>query len=311
MSVEPIRVLCIAGLGRSGSTLLERTLDGLPGAVAVGELTHLWKRGLGADEKCGCGKPFSECEFWRQVGQVAYGGWVNVDQDRVAAAFAKVERTRYIPRLVTGSSAGTFGAQLAALHRLLTRLYRAIAEVSGSALIVDSSKDPSYAYVLRGIEALDLRVVHAIRDAPAVAYSWGKVVVRPEAPETEMRRWSPRTTALWWSIQNVMADGLRLTGVPSCRVRYEDFVTDPAAALRRVGELAGVAPDPDQLDRLADWQVELVANHSVSGNPLRFQTGVVTIRRDEAWRSAMPSRDVRLVETLTLPVRARFGYLTR
>ena len=47
----PQRVLFIGGLGRSGSTLIEKLLNELPGMVAVGELVHLWERGLGNRER--------------------------------------------------------------------------------------------------------------------------------------------------------------------------------------------------------------------------------------------------------------------
>lgn len=309
MTGGPAQVLLIAGLGRSGSTLLERTLDRLPATVAVGELTHLWERGLGADESCGCGQPFSRCGFWQRVGQVAYGGWDRVDLPHVLEAFRAVERTRHVPRLVLNDHHGSFAARLRALRRLLGRLYGAIAEVSGERIVIDSSKDPSYAYLLRGVEPVDLRVVHAIRDAPAVAYSWSKVVSRPDAPGSEMARWTVTRTARWWTVQNLLADVLRITGVPVIRVRYEDFVSDPVREVSRVGQLVGLVPDASLLAELAAGTVELTANHSVSGNPMRFTVGSVPIRRDEAWRTAMPAADIRKTLLLTAPTRARFGYL--
>ena len=52
--------------------------------------------------------------------------------------------------------------------------------MSGRSVVIDSSKDPSYAYVLARAPEIDLRVAHTIRDSPAVAYSWAKRVVRPE-----------------------------------------------------------------------------------------------------------------------------------
>ena len=68
-------VLYIGGLGRSGSTLVERLAGQLPGACAVGELVHLWERGITEDERCGCGAPFHQCPFWQQAGKTAFGGW--------------------------------------------------------------------------------------------------------------------------------------------------------------------------------------------------------------------------------------------
>jgi len=48
-------VLFIGGLGRSGSTLLDRMLGRLDDVWSVGELVHLWERGLSQNNRCGCG----------------------------------------------------------------------------------------------------------------------------------------------------------------------------------------------------------------------------------------------------------------
>jgi len=52
------RVLFLAGLGRSGTTLLERALAELPGVQPLGEVIHLWERSVQGDELCGCGEAF-------------------------------------------------------------------------------------------------------------------------------------------------------------------------------------------------------------------------------------------------------------
>ena len=47
-----VRVLYLGGLGRSGSTVIERLTGQLPGVCAVGELVHLWDRGVTDGERC-------------------------------------------------------------------------------------------------------------------------------------------------------------------------------------------------------------------------------------------------------------------
>jgi hypothetical protein len=37
-------VLFLGGLGRSGTTLVERVLGAIPGACPLGEVVHLWRR---------------------------------------------------------------------------------------------------------------------------------------------------------------------------------------------------------------------------------------------------------------------------
>ena len=78
-------VLYVGGLGRSGSTLLDRMLGRLDDVWSVGELVHLWERGLKENNRCGCGRCFADCPFWRRVGEVAFGGWDTLDADEVLA----------------------------------------------------------------------------------------------------------------------------------------------------------------------------------------------------------------------------------
>src|SRR5690606_22212736 len=74
-SDSPVKVVCIGGLGRSGTTLLERLLGQLPGVMPLGEITHLWERDIIAYEMCACGATFSYCEFWQRIGEAAFGSW--------------------------------------------------------------------------------------------------------------------------------------------------------------------------------------------------------------------------------------------
>ena len=75
------RVLFIGGWGRSGSTLLDRVLGHVPGVVSLGEVREIWVRGVIEDRPCGCDRPFSECPFWTEVGDRAWGGWRSFDVD--------------------------------------------------------------------------------------------------------------------------------------------------------------------------------------------------------------------------------------
>ncbi|GHE40968.1 sulfotransferase [Streptosporangium violaceochromogenes] len=93
------RVVFLGGLGRSGTTLLERLLGEVPGVAPLGEVVHLWARGVLADEPCGCREPFGRCPFWREVGERAFGGWSAELAHRMLILGRRVGRTRHIPAL--------------------------------------------------------------------------------------------------------------------------------------------------------------------------------------------------------------------
>ncbi|WP_433300830.1 sulfotransferase family protein [Actinoplanes sp. CA-030573] len=300
------RVLFLGGLGRSGTTLVERLLGELPGVCALGEVVHLWQRDLRDDERCGCGARFSACGFWRRVGALAFGGWHNVDVDRVHYLRDAVERTRHIPRLATAVEAPEEVHEYAEFY---SRVYAAAAEVSGARIVVDSSKHSALAHVLRWSGDLDLRVVHVVRDARGVAYSWTKSVARPETDGTEqMTRYSPGRSAMLWNAHNAAFSLLARRGVAVRRIRYEELVADPRAALTDLAAFAGVDLEPSALDFLQPGHADLKVGHSAAGNPMRFTVGRIALRRDDAWISALPPRQRRLVGAVCAPMLRAYGY---
>lgn len=298
------RVLFVGGLGRSGSTLLELLLAASPEVCALGEVVHLWQRGLVDDDRCGCGQPFYRCEFWQAVGERAFGGWSQVDVGEVAALKAAVDRTRHLPRLAGARLPERLRGPVDRYTDFYVRLYRAARAVSGAQVVVDSSKHASLAYALRWADQLDLRVLHLVRDSRGVAHSWAKAVRRPEVTNGEqyMPRWSPLTVCTLWTVQNLAFDRLRRR-MPVTRLRYEDLTADPETTLAAVRSLVGL-PARDSAPPTTDPPV----CHSVAGNPLRFAGGPLRVRRDEAWRTALSWRRRTTVGLLTLPLRLRYGY---
>ncbi|MGH3315169.1 MAG: sulfotransferase, partial [Nocardioidaceae bacterium] len=305
-------VLYLAGMGRSGSTLLERATAQIPGVVGVGELVFLWERGIRNDERCGCGVPFSQCAFWSEVGRVAFGGWDRVDVDRVLHLDGRVNDVRHVARLAAGRLGGRrFEADLREYVGYYERVYAAVREVTRCDLVVDSSKLTAMAFALRRSSGIDLRVLHLLRDPRAVAYSWTKRVRRPEVVDGEsyMPTYRPSYMAALYAGHHALLELLAPMGTPSMRVRYEDFVAAPDVTLREAADFAGLrAPE---LDFVAGDRVDLATVHTVAGNPSRFDTGEVRIRRDDAWQTRMPRTQRRTVGTLTLPARMAYGYTGR
>ena len=300
------RLLYLGGLGRSGTTLVERLLGELPGVCALGEVVHLWQRDIRDDERCGCGSRFSGCTFWRRVGERAFGGWYRVDVDRVHALRDAIERTRHIPRLAAAVKAPEEAHEYAGYY---SRVYAAAAQVSGAQVIVDSSKHSSLAHVLRWAGDVDLRVVHVVRDARGVAYSWTKKVTRPETDGAdEMTRYSPGRSALLWNAHNAAFGLLSRRGVAVHRVRYEELLADPRAVLGTLARFAGVPLGAGDLDFLRREYADLRVGHSAAGNPMRFTVGRLPLRRDDAWVRALPSAHRRLVGAVCAPMLRAYGY---
>ncbi len=312
----PPRVIYIAGIGRSGSTLLGRMVGALPGTCPVGELAYMWERGVAEQDRCSCGEPFRQCSFWEQVVTTAFGGWDCADASvpRVAELRSAVDRTRFVPWLVAPALRPGFRRLLDEYLDYIRKIYGAIGVVSGCEVIVDSSKNASFAFCLRACAELDLRVIHLVRDSRAVAYSWTRKVRRPEtAVPSYMATVEPASAAWQWDYQNGAVQLLAGIGTPTLRVRYEDLVSDPELTLARVAAFTNLPVDSEQLgfvgrDGNGRW-AELYVSHSASGNPLRFAAGRIPIRLDDEWRTAMSKVQRRTVTAITLPLLARYGYL--
>ena len=302
------RVLYLGGLGRSGTTLIERVLGELPGVCALGEIVHLWQRDIRDDDRCGCGDRFSRCGFWKAVGRRAFGGWERVDVHRILALQELVERTRHIPVLAT-SRRRDFAALVVEYAEYYAKVYDAAAHVAGASVVIDSSKHSALAHCLRHCPDIALRVLHIVRDPRGVAYSWTKTVHRPETDgREEMARYTPARSAVLWNAHNAAFGLLRQRGVAVRRLRYEDFLADPRGTVHKVAAFSGIDTSTLELSFLSEGRVHLGQCHSAAGNPMRFQTGEVPLRPDEDWRDALPPRQRALVGAVCAPLLRSYGY---
>lgn len=290
------RVIFLGGLGRSGTTLLERLLGQLPGVAPLGEVVHLWARGVLAGEPCGCGVAFGACPFWREVGSQAFGGWSRALAERVLELRHRVDRTRRIPRIDH--------RDLGEYVEAYCRVYAAAAAVTGAGVVLDSSKHASLAFCLAA-GGVAVHVVQVVRDPRAVAHSWRRTVARPE-DGSAMTRWGPIRTSTHWLVQNLGLDLLARRGVQVTRVRYEDLLGDPRATLTALAGSLGLAAGG--FDFLDGTTATLTAAHTASGNPMRFTVGPVELTRDDAWRLGLPRGHRGLVRGLTWPLMTRYGY---
>lgn len=293
----------IAGSGRSGSTLLERTLGAIPGYVNVGELLDLPRRVAPDDELCGCGESFHRCPFWSSVGSSLPHGWDTTWVEELHTLQTRVARQRHLPRLLAGTTHGQFGLDLTAYADSLTQIYRAVADESGSDVVVDASKWPSLALALHA-GGLDVRVIHLVRDAHGVAQSLSNDIARPHTTGgrvDRMYRNSTTSAAARWVATQTEVDLLAVRGVPVTRLTYEEFVREPSSSIRRVTRTLDLPLPPAGMGHIDGRAVTLGPSHGLSGNPSRFRHGTIVLRSDERWRTTMSSRDRALVSMMAAP----------
>lgn len=310
MADDKIKVLYIAGMRRSGSTILGNVLGQMDGFVHVGELQDIWDRSFVRNWLCGCGVRFRDCNLWRAVLEKAFGSLDQNDAYEMIRLRKSCSRMRHIPLMTLPGGKFFLVSRLGEYTVTLESLYRAIQSVTESKVIVDSSKNPPYGHVLELMPAIDLYVVHLIRDPRATAYSLIRKKFLPDTGQYIDENTNPVWNAGRWTIWNLTSElffkGLRQRYL---RLRYEEFVRNPREVVKQIVRL--VEEEAPKLPFVADHTVELGLQHTTSGNPTRHKTGIVELQPDDEWKTRMRKRDKLMVTATTWPLLLRYGYLAK
>lgn len=300
-----VKVLYIAGTARSGSTILDILLGQFDGFVSTGTLLWIWNDGLLRNDPCGCGRAVRDCEFWARVLERAFGGVTQVE----AASLARLQQ-RLTSSVRPASMWSIMGArepsaELSQYLGALDCLYRAIRDVGGCRVVVDSSKLPLYAAILGRLPSLEVHVVHLVRDPRATTFSWMRRKQAARGRFLEPR--SPLRSAAYWVVRNQM---IRSLGRRSDRrprlVIYERFARSPRATVESI--VRAVAGDTRGSPFLDADTVNLRVTHTVGGNPARFGGVTRRIVLDETWKAEMPWSARVAVTAMTWPWIKRYGY---
>jgi hypothetical protein len=283
-------VLYVAGLPHNGSTLLARVLGEVDGIFAAGEISGLSDR-IANGDRCGCGVALADCPFWTAV--------LRSLPDSDLLPRLRPERRWIHGRTLVPLTLGRDRERLRAYRDDLAQLYRAIAAVSGCGVVVDSSKSPTFAYVVEGVPGVELYGVHLVRDPRATSYSWS---VDPHYHRTRGPAFGARWT-LWNLELEALAARRRSRFV---RLRLEDFVESPVAETRRVLRLVG--GERAELPFVDGRSARLPAHHMVEGHASRFETGVVPIRPSTRWRTGLSTHRELSTSLFATPLQLVYGY---
>jgi hypothetical protein len=318
-------VIYLMGGGRSGSTVLDNLLGGIPGYFAAGELRYMWERAVLGGQGCACGRSVQECPVWSQVlaqvlaqvqAQAMAQGVETATLEEMARMIVSLQRRsvrlRHTWQLLHPRLASAGNRRDAEEYAsYLCKLYDAISAVTGARVIVDSSKSPPDAALLIRWRAAPVRLIHLVRDPRAVTYSWTRVKLNPDrSVATELPPVSTlRALADWWkSMLSAAAVRRHRPGPIDATVRYEDLMRRPAAVLAQLATVNGQPLPPDQLPFITPTTVLQRPNHSIGGNPVRLRRGEVVITEDTRWRHELSRKQYLLATALTLPLLKRYRY---
>lgn len=310
-----VKVLFIAGWGRSGSTILSKLLGQIPGFLSVGEIRFIWDRGLLRESSCACTRSLRECPVWRE----AVSFLIEESREEIERLRDIRDRfkTRHLLRHAIGRRElknGRLSNDLSDYVSSLAQVYRGLQGTTGCRVIVDSSKYPSHGFLIDLIPDVDLRILHLVRDPRAVAFSWQrKRLYEPAASEPKlMNRHGGIRSSLQWVLWNAVTEywwSRRRDEGRYMRLSYEEFAQAPRKTIIAVRDFVGESAAVDFFS--SSHTATLQPTHELSGNPSRFQSGAVDILADSEWIEKMRARDRMLVSALTGPMLARYGYRAR
>lgn len=305
-STAPPRILYIGGTGRTGSTTVDQLLGQVPGWFSGGEFAFFWSRGIGEWAVCSCGSPVRECQVWSEV-----LGAFDEDLDDLAARMVEARKgfwSGHMPLMVVPGFSKRKMRAMRPYLEVLDRLYRSIAVTDGVDVIVDSSKEPHYSYLLREGTTLPVSFILLVRDPRATGYSWMRR--KREAGlgrDSYMERRSPWKSSIYYMISNIGSEMLWRNDRDRFRfLRYEDFVRDPAAAMANIGVFMGEAPGTVALPE--GMRLDQSKVHTAWGNPNRVGRTTIEIREDEAWKRELSRWGKFVLTVCNLPLVIRYGY---
>lgn len=304
-STEAPAVLYIMGSGHSGSTLLDMLLGSHERVFSAGELIHYAEHALVENLYCSCGERLQACPVWTAVQAAWERRSPRWELTSYRAAMKKTFGPSGLAWLLRPGAPDD--PELRALIEWTRTLYEAIAEVTGRAILVDSSKSASRAILLRMALGERAAIWHLVRDGRGVMASLAKPKQRDLAAgvtrSTTGR--APGRSAAFWTLRNLSYRAVGLTRLESRVVHYEEMIRDVVGTLSKIGDPLDLRYD--HLAVATTDGIALDAPHLVAGNRMRMRSHL-TIRSDERWRTSLSPGEERLFWLIAWPAALYFGY---
>ncbi|MCF8076233.1 MAG: sulfotransferase [Desulfotignum sp.] len=260
--MDQIRVIFILGTGHCGSTLLDLLLGSHSKMLGIGEVERMEQT-----PKCTCGYALRHCNFWSELYLESFLRSLRLFRKPLDFIFGN---QNYLTRRGKHSWKPLKDRQQFIKDNLL--FYKTICNKSGKEIIVDSSKNIDRAELLAAEEAMDVFLVHIVRDGRAVTWSY-------------MKKYNKALFyAYSWLTYYIKITLLKKrTTAGYIRVEYEDLVKKPELELKRILNALGYEFEPSMMEFRSQ------NNHQVGGNDMRFHK-TVEIREDRDWIERMPLR---------------------
>ena len=308
---SPTKYLYIVGRGHSGSTIFSMLMSESSNVASEGEIVIGFGPGF-EGKRCANGEIFSASPFWKKV--------ASAFERRANSSFADgvriLNQRAYCLHAPAQLLAAPHSRATLEEKRLIEGLYDSIAEASGRAVVLDSSKELSTAiFLLRHVP--ESKLIHFVRSPFGVADSYVK---RIKAVKTfhvfrigfrvERHYFVPMTvSALLWSVESLACELLRLFYPKRViTVHYEDLCAQPIALLERLETFTGLSLAGAKA-AAAERRV-MRPGHALSGNRL-MRGEQIAFSPKRGLTRHLTRFDKAIVALCTFPMAMTYGYFGR
>ncbi len=293
--------------------------------TSIGEL-KLCNLGDLTGYRCSCRKLIAECEFWSELGKN-----MSTESDRFDLANAGTDlstlSSRYVTRLLKPLHRGRVIEKVRDLllsfspvwrHGIVEwadrnkRLVAAVADISNSHVVVDSSKVGVRLKYLMRVPGMDVKVIRLVRDGRAVALTYMREGEFADASDPQLRGGgtgkrrhrglSMTAAAEEWRRSNEEASVIQRSLPPEQHmvIRYEDLCADVGSTLGQIAQFLNVSADDG-------YKKFKSVEHHVVGNGMRLD-GSSEVVLDERWRLVLTEDDLAEFDCVAGSVNRSLGY---
>lgn len=317
-------IIFIIGAGHSGSTLLAKTLNAHSKIFALSEISNFYEDIKNQYALCGCGKPLKECPFWENINnhlinKLGFG--IKNFPDNFRITKPHYENTFWgkvkfrIARLIALYLNIKLTKSLSMQIFNIRALYNTIFEQTKADILVDSSKSPKRAYLLKNnLKDIDVKIIHLVRNGRAVLFFYQKGYYKvktknPKTGEYEMKTYyaenicSVKESIKIWRRDNLQALYFHklLNSKYYYFLRYENFTSEPEKQLIKLFNFFGGQYESKMLN------LNRYKNHMVSGNASRINAEKIE-KPFNSWKNELNKEKNKQFERKAGWLNRVFGY---
>lgn len=263
------KVIYIIGTGRSGSTILEILLSYSKNVFGAGELSNIIEDGFIENKICSCQEDFDECAIWGKV-----------KKEQLALSNKQLEEWKNIQKKLDWHDG--FLCQLTGLikedqsdlyNTYNTNLLKAIKNISGADIVIDSSKYAGRAYALSKIPNIDLKIICLTRSPAGLMSSFQKQNKEEQKPKSTLSSliYYCYTTLTLRIIALFLRDKI-------CFLQYESLLTETVECINKLEKFIDIKLS--MTIKMIEEKKAFDVGHIVTGNRLRKNKKIYFYSKD-------------------------------